>query len=231
MATCSAGKPLILRIDDHSSREDLVAARQSVIDFVVSTNSYAVCLYSALAVLKAEFAKSGHAVDPVVEAAVAEAIDETTTPKVEYVTSFNTAADYYNRQRSTGASDRIEPLDITLVPPPPDSRVALPPGAGLLSMPMHAVGSTHDCEAFFPRAVRIHHRGGSATIGYDVAADGSIANAYVISSAGLAEADDAALACVATQWRDTPAIRDGIPFATTGYVVTISFATSHRVGN
>jgi len=226
---CDSFAPRPMAFDSYRDRADLVAWRQSVSDFVTSTNSYLVCLYSALAAQKANFAKSGHAVDPVVEQAVSAFAGDSTIIKIGLVSSFNTAADSYNRQRKAG-EDKVEPLDLSPDPPSPDSRIVLPPGSGL-SMPARALDGTQNCDAFFPSAVRIHHREGSATIGYDIAADGSIANAQVLASSGTPEVGDAALDCVTTQWRNTPAIRDGIPFATTGYVVTISFATSHRVGN
>lgn len=212
-----------------TSREDLIGARRSIIDNIASTDGYVACLYSALAVLKTSFVASGRTVDPTVDNAVVQTADRLTQIKVDFVTAFNTAAENYNRYRSSG--DTVGLLDTALLrPPSPESRVALPPGAGLLSIPARMLDPPPDCDGYFPRWVRIHHRGGTATVGYDVAPDGSVVNAQILQSSDNADIDDAARACVTNGWHFTPAIRAGVPTLTTGYTARISFFTSHRVG-
>ncbi|HJW41477.1 MAG TPA: energy transducer TonB [Rhizomicrobium sp.] len=230
-STCDV-KPWADRtLDDNSTRDEIVESRRLLMDNIAAADGYVVCLNTALETLKARFAASGRSVNPIVERAVAAATDFATRVKLDYVTSFNAAVDTYNRYRSSGAGGKVAPLDESLArPPSPDARMVLPPDAGLLSMQARLIDVPPDCDDYFPRWVKIHHRGGTTTIGYEVAPDGSVANAQVLQSSDNPDIDNAALTCVSDGWHYAPAIHDGVPVAATGFFATISFATSHRVG-
>ncbi len=90
-------------------------------------------------------------------------------------------------------------------------------------MPAHAIGRTHDCARFYPPSAIKQRQGGLTRFSYDVTDDGSIANMQIIASSGNKDLDDAAMACVTTQWRDTPAIRDGEPVTSSGHQALVSF--------
>lgn len=208
------------------SRDELVTARSAISRNIETDDAYTDCLYTALAALKADFAKSGRSVDPVVDRAVADFAADLVTAKLDAVTSFNAAAERHNRYGTGGA---VDPLDLSLArPPSPGTRGSLPPNARSLSMAARILGGIPDCAAFFPAWVRIHHRGGTATVSYDVDADGRPARVFVTQSSGNLDVDDAAHDCIANL-RYSPAILDGVATPTTGFELTVSFGTEHQV--
>ena len=99
-------------------------------------------------------------------------------------------------------------------PPPTDSSL----------MPSRAVGDTHNCAAFFPEVSRNLDETGDVLVRYDVGADGAISNAAVVKTSGFERLDQAALACVTTAWRNTPATKDGAPVATPGHMAIVRFS-------
>ena len=89
--------------------------------------------------------------------------------------------------------------------------------------PSRAVGATHNCTGFYPDRERRTGEAGDVLVGYDVGADGAISNVAVIKSSGDPDLDSAAIACVSTHWRNTPALRGGVPVATQGHRAIIRF--------
>ena len=89
--------------------------------------------------------------------------------------------------------------------------------------PSRAVGRTHNCANYYPDLARRRGQSGDVLVGYDVGADGAVANVRVVKSSGYPELDNAALACVASQWRNTPALRRGAPVATPDHRAIIRF--------
>jgi TonB family protein len=87
-----------------------------------------------------------------------------------------------------------------------------------------AVPGTHDCANFYPEAARRDNESGDVQISYDVAADGTISHVVVVKTSGHALLDRAAVVCVSTAWRNTPAERGGVKIASTGHQAIIRFA-------
>jgi outer membrane biosynthesis protein TonB len=56
-----------------------------------------------------------------------------------------------------------------------------------------------------------------------VAADGTISNVTLAKTSGFAEIDDAALACVREQWRNTPAYVKDVPIASPDHLAIVRF--------
>ena len=201
----------------HSTRDrDAFASyRLDVVRLAQSLDEYAVCMNTALAVLKDDRQKSGGTVSSIIEGAVAQSIANTVAAKRSSVESFNDAVDRYNASHPA-EGDPLPPLDLSLDPPPSNARTLLPAGSRLLSIPGLIVGRTHDCRDLYPDALVKLHQGVRTIFTYDVAADGSIGNVQMLQSSGVTEIDVIARACVTTLWRNTPVIRDGEPVASQG---------------
>jgi len=103
--------------------------------------------------------------------------------------------------------------------------VTVPPGIAV-TVRSRAVGRTHDCQPFYPRASLIAGETGAVGFRYGVEVDGTIGNVLMVHSSGFARLDDAALQCVTQQWRDTPAMAGTTPVATTGHLGLITFSLS-----
>lgn len=116
----------------------------------------------------------------------------------------------------TGAAGADTGAPVNQDAPPPQSDPSLTPS--------RAVGDSHNCATFFPEVSRNLDETGDVLVRYDVGADGAISNAAVVKTSGFARLDQAALACVTTAWRDTPATRDGTPIATPGHLALVRFA-------
>ncbi len=98
----------------------------------------------------------------------------------------------------------------------------VPPGIAV-TVPSRAVGRTHDCAPFYPRASMIAGETGAVGFHFEVEVDGTIGNFVLLRSSGFARLDDAALRCVTQQWRDTPAMAGTTPVAITGLLGVITF--------
>jgi TonB family protein len=106
----------------------------------------------------------------------------------------------------------------------------LPPrdaGPGSVS-PSRAVGRTHDCSSRYPDISRMLWEGGDVQVSYDVDDKGSISNVSLVKTSGSERLDRAALSCVSTLWRNTPAARDGVPIASPGHQAIVRFAISSQ---
>lgn len=89
--------------------------------------------------------------------------------------------------------------------------------------PSKAVAGTHDCGDFYPAlSTRLSHSG-DVLVSYDVDIEGNITHVQVLKSSGYDELDNAAVACVATHWRNTPAYRGKTPVASPGHQAIIAF--------
>lgn len=95
--------------------------------------------------------------------------------------------------------------------------------AGDALTPSRAVGGTHECNGFYPELSRSRGVHGNVLVGYDVDAEGNIVHVHVVGSSGDQALDDAAVACVATHWRNTPAMRGSTPVASPGHRAIIQF--------
>jgi len=107
-------------------------------------------------------------------------------------------------QRDTG------PTISTLPPDDHTKKVAmLPPPTGAVG-----VMSTHTIPAYPALAIRSHEQG-TVTLRLSVAADGSVSDAVVEASSGSSRLDEAAVAWVIAHWRYKPAMKEGLPVAST----------------
>ena len=89
--------------------------------------------------------------------------------------------------------------------------------------PSRAIGTTHNCAAYYPALSQRLNESGDVLVGYDVAADGTISNVHILKSSGTSRLDSAAVACIQTYWRNTPATRNGIAVASPGHEAIIQF--------
>jgi len=64
-------------------------------------------------------------------------------------------------------------------------------------------------------------------VSYDVEVDGSLSSVALVRSSGVARLDDAALWCVSTLWRNTPAIDHGKPVRSAGHRAVVRFTLDH----
>lgn len=90
--------------------------------------------------------------------------------------------------------------------------------------PSRAIGDTHNCTAAYPEEAARNYEEGNVTVQYDVDATGAIGNVSVAASSGNPSLDQAAVTCVATAWKNTPATSDGEPVASPGHKAIIVFA-------
>src|ERR1700760_758225 len=104
------------------------------------------------------------------------------------------------------------------VPTPPAPVQAAP-----VVTPSKAVGRTHDCTSAYPDLSRRMNEQGNVLVRYDVGADGSISNVTVTKSSGSERLDAAAVQCVSTKWRNTPAMQGNTPVASPGHQAEIQF--------
>lgn len=92
------------------------------------------------------------------------------------------------------------------------------------TVPSKAVPGTHDCSRFYPEAALRNNDSGDVLVTYDVGTDGTISNVTVTKSSGYPLLDHAAVDCVSTAWRNTPAMRDGVAVASPGHQAIVRFA-------
>jgi protein TonB len=113
-------------------------------------------------------------------------------------------------------------------PPPPPPTVVQPlppqvPPAQPGTAPSLAVGNTHDCASFYPPESLRAGEAGSVAVGYDVAADGTLANVHIVKTSGFDRLDQAVLTCVQQAWRNTPAMQAGVAVASPGHTSIVTF--------
>jgi len=138
------------------------------------------------------------------------------------------------------------PPDLAQPPPPfvpapefniaPDAPVtnaivavqAKPPPAAPVIMPSKAVGRSHDCATFYPDLSKRLNESGDVLVHYDVGIDGSISNVGVAKSSGSERLDQAAVTCVSTRWRNTPAMNGTTAVASPGHEAIIRFNLTGR---
>ena len=89
-----------------------------------------------------------------------------------------------------------------------------PPPTHIASMtadtPASAVASTHSTP-IYPALARRLGQQGTVILALTIGADGSVSDAQVATSSGVAELDQAAVAWVKTHWRYKPALHTGTP--------------------
>lgn len=96
------------------------------------------------------------------------------------------------------------------------------------STPSRAVQGTHECNGFYPEISRHRNERGDVWVRYDVRANGSITNVTLVKSSGYDLLDRAALLCVSQRWRNTPAMKDGVPIASPNHEAIVRY-TLHDV--
>ena len=96
-------------------------------------------------------------------------------------------------------------------------------------VPSKAVGSSHNCDAYYPFLSNWTDETGDVLIHYDVAADGVISNVGIDRSSGFDRLDRASVICVSRHWRSTPATRGGVPFPTPRHLALIRYM-NHNTG-
>jgi TonB family protein len=97
----------------------------------------------------------------------------------------------------------------------------VPTDGGLI--PSRALAGTHSCVDFYPDAARRLNQSGDVLIGYDVGADGAVGHVTLLKSSGSALLDQAAVQCVTQRWRNTPAMQNGVPVASSGHRAIVRF--------
>jgi protein TonB len=114
----------------------------------------------------------------------------------------------------TNAITAVQP-----VAPTPPAPVQAPPAP----TPAKAVGRTHDCQSTYPDLSRRLNETGTVLVEYDVGVDGAISNVRIIKSSGSDRLDQAAISCVSTKWKDTPAMQGNTPVASPGHQASITY--------
>ena len=90
--------------------------------------------------------------------------------------------------------------------------------------PSKAVGRTHDCASYYPDLSRRLNESGDVLVHYDVGVDGAISNVGVAKSSGSDRLDQAAVSCVSTRWRNTPAMNGSTAVASPGHQAIVRFS-------
>ena len=104
----------------------------------------------------------------------------------------------------------------TPVPPPVVSAPA--------PTPSKAVGRTHDCATYYPDLSRRLNESGDVMVHYDVGIDGAISNVGIAKSSGSDRLDNAAVSCVSSRWRNTPAMQNNQAVASPGHQAIVRFS-------
>ena len=136
------------------------------------------------------------------------------------------------------------PPDLTVPPPPfvPAPEFNIAPDAPVTNAivavqnkppptpntPSKAVGRSHNCDPFYPDLSKRLNETGDVLVHYDVGIDGSISNVGISKASGSDRLDQAAVACVATRWRNTPAMIGNTPVASPGHEAIIRFNLTGR---
>jgi TonB family protein len=91
---------------------------------------------------------------------------------------------------------------------------AATPAASAGQLAALAHGENNNCASKYypPVAIRLNHEG-STVIDVSIDETGKVSKAGIAASSGYPELDQAAVDCVAKEWRFTPATRDGKPVA------------------
>jgi len=90
--------------------------------------------------------------------------------------------------------------------------------------PSKAVGRTHDCQSYYPDLSRRLNEQGDVLVHYDVGVDGAISNVGVAKSSGSDRLDQAAVSCVSSRWRNTPAMNGETPVASPNHQAIVRFS-------
>ena len=124
-----------------------------------------------------------------------------------------------------GVSDYIAEVHAMLDAPAPTA----PPNADPNNAPSRAVGTSHNCMAYYPFLSNWIGETGDVLIHYDVAADGAISGVGIDRSSGYDKLDRAAVICVSRHWRNTPAIQNGVAVASPRHQAIIRYS-NHLTG-
>ena len=123
---------------------------------------------------------------------------------------------------AAAAADITEPRSGHGAPPPP-------PAWDPTITPSRAIGDTRNCVSYYPNLSRRVNETGDVLVAYDIAADGAIVNVHLGKSSGSDRLDEAALTCVREAWRNTPAMKNGVPIASPDHQAIVRFSLHDAV--
>ncbi len=121
-----------------------------------------------------------------------------------------------NIAAETPVTNAIVAVQATVPVPPPVVQPTVTPSK--------AVGRTHDCATYYPDLSRRLSESGDVLVHYDVGVDGSISNVGVSKSSGSERLDNAAVSCVSSRWRNTPAMQGNTPVASPDHQAIVRFS-------
>ena len=221
-ASCPMPNGVWFNPGELQSVDQFIAARGRVQDFLEASRAARACLRASFMALEADWKAAGQAPDSVVAKAVEDVLRARELYDEAVMSGYNRTAERYNARPAAGGAAPVPTIDFSLAQSD-DGQEVMPPPPGRLTLPTFAIGATHDCSRFYTLESKVANEAGRVTIGYDVGADGAIQNARIVTSSGVKNLDDAAMACVTTQWRNTPAIDKGAIVASPGHQATIAF--------
>lgn len=204
--------PGFLQIGDYldapHTRTELVAVRRRIVDSAAVDERFVVCTLRAGQNLEAAWKAAGRAPDALVERAVDNAIQTFDAARRVTEVEFNDAA-----ERLKDGGPPLPPF--ALDAHPPFDPAVQPRGPGLLTMPAFVDTTPNGCG----RSRDVH---GVVDVLYDVSATGAIANMTIVRSSGAPDAEADAKRCVEI-YGALPAIVNGVPVASTGYLQHFDF--------
>ncbi len=219
-ATCPQPNWYTLRFFPPPPADVLKSARPGIVTFAARSDAYLACLRRSRDLLHAKWTQAGRPADPVVDAVLANSLATWQSHRDEAVERFNGLVAMPGRAAGASDAPSVPPIgadEIAAV------AVTAAPGSADITLPSVAVGRTHDCSSFYLDESKRANESGQVTFAYDIAADGAIVNPHVTTSSGYPRLDDAAMACVTTQWRNMPALQDGVAAASPGHQAMIAF--------
>jgi len=222
MPTAPAMSAIAAAVPDRSV---LISARQSVIEYALSLDTYVMCLNSAFHALKEAHIRSGGSVDPAVENLVTASIGDVSRYKGWAVGVYNASVARYNASLTQDGSLAIKSLIVSLDTPPSDARISLPAGDSLLTMPGLLTHRPQGMCHYHPNAngpLLENDKVYAVLVGFDISLAGALENIHIARTSGVKELDDAGLGCVST-WSGLPGLRNGVPVASPNHETVISF--------
>ena len=206
------------------TRAELEVARQPIVDFQTATDTFTSCLSRAVLVLRGDWQNAHQAPNSTVEKAVDNVIATWERLKQIFIGGYNWQVKEFNKSLTSGDGDAL--VFVSLTPPPQWSAPLTAPPGPRLTLQSYVDRSTRSCANVFSDMSRRMGESGRVVVDYDVAADGTVQNVRIAQSSGYSRLDSGAVACVQQQTH-LPAIGNGVPVASTGYVLEMNFSL-HR---
>jgi|GEM_PF-4137232 len=205
-------------------QEQIEGVRTKIAAYVEATRAFRACMNSALDNLRAVWRDSHRSPDPVVVQTVDLIADDALYRATFTVMQFDNFARLRNSRLQADDPNRVKELDLADIdlPAQPGAQGSVP-ALGRLTMPSHGISNTHACNQYYPPISAKNSEIGRLLISYDVTETGRVTNVHIVSPSGSPDLDAAGLSCAATQWRNTPAIVDGVPVPSSGRRAIIEF--------